>query len=78
MRKKMNDEEKQRCKEILEKYIEVRGSQAKCARYFGLFPSAISLWLLRRQVPAYAAIEIAKELGIKKSLLRPDLYEDNE
>lgn len=78
MRREMTEEDKIKCLAILKDYIQLKGSQANVAREFNRFPAAVSVWKLRRQVPPYAATKIAKDLGVKKSMLRPDIFEEHE
>lgn len=60
--------------EALTAYLdEDRGRRTKLAQDLGITPGAISQWA---RVPAERLIEIERCTGIRRELLRPDLFSE--
>ena len=48
------------------------GGVAKLARLLGLSQPTVSIW---KRVPPHRVIEIEKQIGVSRRVLRPDLYD---
>ena len=57
--------------DALEAAIRSVGSSQELARLVGVTPQAISQW---RRVPAMRVLQVEAVSGIRRELLRPDIY----
>ena len=61
--------------DALQSAIDTAGSQTKLASSLGISPQAVQQWVNGfRLVPANRAIEIEILTGVKRELLRPDIF----
>jgi DNA-binding transcriptional regulator YdaS (Cro superfamily) len=61
--------------EALERAVSVAGSQMAFARICGVGQPAVSKWLqLGRSLPAQHVLPVESKTGVRRHLLRPDLY----
>jgi DNA-binding transcriptional regulator YdaS (Cro superfamily) len=64
-----------RAMEALKQYFEAEhGRRVALARELGITPGAVSQW---SRVPAERLIEIERVTGIRRELLRPDLFTES-
>jgi len=59
---------------IEEVILKSGGTQASLASVLGVSDNAVSKWVKRGLIPIARVIEIETKLGIKRELLRPDLF----
>lgn len=69
----MDDEQKRRAAIALDKAAEAVGSRAELGRLLGISGPAVRQWQV---VPAERVVSVERASGIRRQLLRPDLYED--
>ncbi len=62
----------------LKRALERCGGQAEVARQLGITQQSVFGWVERNRVPASRVGWLSAKSGVKRSLLRPDLYWEGE
>lgn len=61
----------------LERAIAAGGGVNALARKLKLHQTAVSLWKIRKRLPAERVLEVERATGVSRHELRPDIYPDD-